>query len=88
MDGAFGRVAEDATPFPGRSARYWLNIYGYWPDPADDAARTAFVKGLAADMAPHAGGGQYVNFLGQEGSTDDARASALAVYGKRPSWIA
>ena len=58
MDGAFGRVAEDATPFPGRSARYWLNIYGYWPDPADDAARTAFVKGLAADMAPHAGGGR------------------------------
>lgn len=82
MDGAFGRVAEDATPFPGRSARYWLNIYGYWPDPADDAARTAFVKGLASDMAPHAGGSQYVNFLGQERSAADARASALAVYGR------
>jgi FAD/FMN-containing dehydrogenase len=81
MDGAFGRVAEDATPFPGRSARYWLNIYGYWPDAADDAARTAFVKGFAADMAPHATGAQYVNFLGQEGSAAGARASALAVYG-------
>ena len=81
MDGAFGRVAEDATPFPGRSARYWLNIYGYWRDAADDAARTAFVKGLASDMAPHASGAQYVNFLGHEGSAADARASALAVYG-------
>ena len=65
MGGAFGRVAEDATPFPGRAARYWLNIYGYWADAADDAARTAFVKGFAADMAPHAGGAQYVNFLGR-----------------------
>jgi FAD/FMN-containing dehydrogenase len=81
MDGAFGRVDEDATPFPGRSARYWLNIYGYWPDAADDPARTAFVKGFAADMAPHAGGAQYVNFLGNEGSASEARASALAVYG-------
>ena len=81
MDGAFGRIAEDATPFPGRGARYWLNIYGYWPDAADDASRTAFVRGFAADMAPHAGGAQYVNFLGNEGSATEARASALAVYG-------
>ncbi len=81
MGGAFGRVAEDATPFPGRSARYWLNIYGYWPDPADDAARTAFVKGFASDMAAHSSGGQYVNFQGQEASPADPRASALAVYG-------
>ncbi|HEX6867479.1 MAG TPA: FAD-binding oxidoreductase [Candidatus Limnocylindrales bacterium] len=81
MEGAFGRVSEDATPFVGRSARYWLNIYGYWADAADDAARTAFVKGFAADMTPHATGAQYVNFLGQEGSGSEARASALAVYG-------
>ncbi len=53
MEGAFGRVPADATPFPGRTARFWLNVYGYWPDPADDAARTAFVRGFAADMEPH-----------------------------------
>jgi FAD/FMN-containing dehydrogenase len=81
MGGAFGRVPEDATPFPGRSARYWLNIYGFWPDAADDPARIAFVKGFAADMAPHASGAQYVNFLGAEGSAQGAKASALAVYG-------
>jgi FAD/FMN-containing dehydrogenase len=81
MDGAFGRVDENATPFPGRAARYWLNIYGYWSDAADDAARTAFVKGFATDMAPHASGAQYVNFLGNEASAGEARASALAVYG-------
>lgn len=81
MEGAFGAVAEDATPFPGRGSRYWLNVYGYWPDAADDVAHTAFVKGLALDMLPHSSGGQYVNFLGDEGSANDARASALAVYG-------
>jgi FAD/FMN-containing dehydrogenase len=81
MGGAFGRVPLAATPFPNRSARYWLNVYGYWPDAADDAARIAFVRGFAADMEPHASGGQYVNFLGQEASRQDPRSAALAVYG-------
>lgn len=81
MGGAFGRVPEDATPFPNRSARYWLNIYGFWPDAADDTARIDFVRGFASDRAPHASGGQYVNFLGQEGDRRNARDAALAVYG-------
>lgn len=81
MGGVFGRVPEAATPFPNRSARYWLNIYGFWPNAADDAARTAFVRGFAADMEPHASGGQYVNFLGHEGDARDTRAAALAAYG-------
>ncbi|GAA4287383.1 FAD-binding oxidoreductase [Georgenia daeguensis] len=81
MGGAFSRVPEGATPFPARSARFWLNIYGFWQDPADDAARTDFVKGFAADMAPFATGGQYVNFMGYEKDAD-WRAAALAVYGQ------
>ena len=89
MGGAFGRVAEAATPFPSRSASYWLNVYGFWPAASDDAARIAFVRGFAADMAPHASGGQYVNFLGLEGDGQGAVAdagaaatsAALGVYG-------
>jgi len=84
MGGAFGRVSADATPFPDRSAAYWLNIYGFWRDPADDAARVAFVRRFARAMRPHASGGQYVNFLGAEEGQDRAgvsRAAALAVYG-------
>ena len=64
MGGAFGRVAEDETAFPSRAAQYWLNIYGFWPDAADDAARTAWVKGFSDAMRPYAMAGQYVNFLG------------------------
>jgi FAD/FMN-containing dehydrogenase len=79
MGGAFGRVPEDATAFPDRSASFWLNIYGFWPDPADDAARTAWVKAFSDALRPHAMAGQYVNFLGRD--EGDARSKALAVYG-------
>jgi FAD/FMN-containing dehydrogenase len=79
MGGAFGRVPEDATAFPSRAAAYWLNIYGFWADAADDAARTAWVKGFSDALRPHALAGEYVNFLGHD--EGDPRAKALAVYG-------
>ncbi len=79
MGGAYGRVPDDATPFPNRAAQFWLNIYGFWPDAADDAANTAWVKRFSDGMRPHAMAGQYVNFLGHE--DDDARQKALAAYG-------
>ena len=81
LGGAFGRVPPADTPFPNRSARYWLNIYGFWPEPADDANRIAFVRGFAADMEPLASGGRYVNFLGAEDDRADPRSAALAVFG-------
>ena len=79
MGGAFGRVAEDETAFPSRAAQYWLNIYGFWRDAADDAARTAWVKGFSDAIRPYAMAAQYVNFLGHDDA--DARSKALAVYG-------
>jgi FAD/FMN-containing dehydrogenase len=80
MGGAFGRVPEDATAFPSRAADFWLNIYGFWADAADDAARTAWVKGLSDAMRPHAMAGEYVNFLGRD--EGDPVGKALAVYGR------
>lgn len=79
MGGAFGRIPEDATAFPNRSARFWLNIYGFWPDARDDEARITWVKRFSDAMQPHAAAGQYVNFLGHEDA--DAHRKALAVYG-------
>ncbi len=79
MGGAFGRVPEDATAFPNRAAQFWLNIYGFWTEPADDPARIAWVKGFSEAMRPHAMAGQYVNFLGHD--EDDARRKALEAYG-------
>ncbi|MCL3859765.1 FAD-binding oxidoreductase [Actinotalea sp. K2] len=68
MGGAYGRVPEAATPFPRRDARFWINVYGFWTDEADDDARVAFVRGLSADLQPFATGGEYVNFQGSEAS--------------------
>ncbi len=66
MGGAFSRLGSTTSPFPNRGARFWLNTYGFWSDPAQDEARVAFVRGMARDMEPFATGGQYVNFMGQE----------------------
>ncbi len=80
MGGAFGRVPEEATPFPNRAARFWINIYGFWTDSADDDDRVAFVRGLSADMDPFATGGEYVNFQGQE-RTGHRALDPRAVFG-------
>ncbi|QTE27799.1 FAD-binding oxidoreductase [Pengzhenrongella sicca] len=66
LGGAFGRVPAGATPFPHRDAGFWLNIYGFWTDPGDDAARVDFVRGMSADLEPFATGGHYVNFQGHD----------------------
>lgn len=79
MGGAFGRVPEDATAFPDRSAGFWLNIYGFWPDAADDPARTGWVKGFSDAFRPHAMATQYVNFLGHD--EEPVVRKALSVYG-------
>ena len=79
MGGAFARVPEEATAFPDRSAGYWLNIYGFWADAADDEARTAWVKGFSDALRPLAMGQSYVNFLGHD--DEPAEAKTRAIYG-------
>jgi hypothetical protein len=66
LEGVFGRVPEDASAFPNRSARYWLNVYGFWRDAAEDERLTAFARKAYAVMQPFAELGEYVNFLGAE----------------------
>lgn len=79
MGGAYGRVAEDETAFPSRSAKYWLNVYGFWADASEDAAQVGWVKDLSDAMSTHAMVGQYVNFLGHD--EIDPQQKALAAYG-------
>jgi hypothetical protein len=80
MGGAFGRVPEDATAFPNRSAHYWLNVYGFWRDPSEDERLTAFARKAYHLMQPFAEHGEYVNFLGAEVGLDGVDA-ARAAYG-------
>ncbi|MFI7483943.1 FAD-binding oxidoreductase [Kocuria sp. M1R5S2] len=82
MGGFFGRVPAGATAFPNRSARYWLNVYGYWQDPAEDARLTAFARRVHAAVEPFTESGQYVNFLGAEHGAASPEAARQA-YGER-----
>jgi FAD/FMN-containing dehydrogenase len=81
MGGVFGRVAEHETAFPDRSARFWINVYGFWSEPAQDASRIAWARSFHAALQPSARSGEYVNFLGTEGPRADPRQLALTSYG-------
>ena len=81
MEGAFGRVPENVTAFPTRSPRYWLNVYGFWSDPAEDERLSAFARKVHALMQPFAEHGEYVNFLGAELQTV-AEDAARQAYGQ------
>ena len=78
MGGAFGRVSEEATAFPDRTAELWLNIYGFWTDAVDDPARIAWVKGFSDRLRPLAMERQYLNFIGHSGAES---VSAARIYG-------
>jgi FAD/FMN-containing dehydrogenase len=82
MGGAVARVAHDATAFPDRSANYWLNIYGFWSDAAEDEQRIAWTRSFHGALQSSARAGEYVNFLGTEGPRADARQLALTSYGQ------
>lgn len=81
MGGAMARVPGAATAFPDRSARYWINIYGFWSDAAQDAERVSWTRSFHAALQPSARAGEYINFLGAEGSHADPRHLALTTYG-------
>ncbi|MET1087316.1 MAG: FAD-binding oxidoreductase [Arthrobacter sp.] len=81
LEGAFGRVPEGATAFPNRKARYWLNVYGFWRDAAEDQRLTDFARKAYAVMQPFAEQGEYVNFLGAELGVQAADA-ARGAYGQ------
>jgi FAD/FMN-containing dehydrogenase len=81
MEGAFARVPENATAFPNRTARYWLNFVGAWDDPADDETGKTWAREFHSQMRPHQAVGEYVNFLGADERSGDPREQALAAYG-------
>ncbi len=78
MGGQTSRIAPDGTAFGDRSAPYMLSVDGNWLDPADDAAATAWTRGMIAEAAalPSARG-LYLNFSGDEVLDGEARAAAF-----------
>ena len=54
--------------FGQRSAPWNLHILSMWEDPADAERQVTWTRELHAAMRPHATGGAYLNFIGNEGN--------------------
>lgn len=68
LDGAVNRVPVDATAYPHRDVKFVLNVHTRWSEPAQDAACIAWARELFDQVAPHATGGVYVNFMPEDES--------------------
>ncbi len=66
INGAANRVPSDATAFAYRDARFATVIAGMWPDPADNAKNTKWVREYYAALQPHSSAGGYVNFMADD----------------------
>lgn len=76
VEGAYARVADDATAFSGRRAARWVvNIAAVCPDPSQLPAERAWVRTFWEALRPHArDAGSYVNFM-SEYEEDRVRAA-------------
>ena len=64
LGGAVHRVGSSETAFSHRDVGYAALIAGTWPDPADNAANTAWVRDYYTAIHSHSGvDGGYVNFM-------------------------
>jgi len=76
LGGAMARVKPTATAFVGRDARFIMNVHGRWSDAGDDERVRAWARQAFEEVAPHATGSGYVNFL-----TEDEGERVTASYG-------
>jgi FAD/FMN-containing dehydrogenase len=66
LGGATSRIAGDATAYAQRDAQFIMNVHARWEEAQDDGACVAWARKLFDDMAPHATGGVYVNFVSED----------------------
>jgi len=67
LEGAVARASDD-TAYAHRAAAFALNIHTRWDDASRDAEMIAWANRFFAAVRPHATGGVYVNFVGDEGA--------------------
>ena len=67
LEGAVGRIAENATAFAHRDSRYILNFVGIWQEPLEADRNINWVRGAWQAIREYSTGAVYINFLGEEG---------------------
>jgi FAD/FMN-containing dehydrogenase len=72
--GAVARVAEDVTPMTKRATPWITHPFAVWEHADDDVANIEWARAFRRDIAQHATGGVYLNFIGNEGE-DRVRAA-------------
>jgi FAD/FMN-containing dehydrogenase len=77
VDGAAGRVKNDATAWAYRDAKWSSVIVGVDPDPAKKETITNWARDYWTALHPHSAGGAYVNFM-----MDEGEERVKATYGK------
>jgi FAD/FMN-containing dehydrogenase len=73
---AIAAVADEATAFSHRDARYLFHPISIWADPADDARMIAATRAFAAAMRPFGTGAAYLNFTPEADRVRDAYGDA------------
>ena len=74
VDGVAGRVANDATAWNYRDAKWAMVIVGVSPDPADNERMIEWARAYWEALHPYSAGGAYINMMMEEGQ-DRVRAS-------------
>lgn len=77
LGGATNRVGVADTAYPHRDAEFVVNVHTRWRDAAEDKKCIAWARALFDELAPHATGGVYVNFM----ADDEAPRVAAGAYG-------
>jgi hypothetical protein len=75
LGGAMARVPDEATAFSGRDAGYLCWALGTWRPAADAEPNRAWVRKIAASLAPHATGGVYINLIDRDEGQERVRAA-------------
>jgi Berberine and berberine like len=82
LGGAVSRMARETSAFVNRDSRFVVNIVGTWQDPADSDENVAWTRETFDALAPHAAGGGYINFMGEEAADRVRAAYGTAVYNR------
>lgn len=72
--GAVARVGDDATPMTKRSTPWITHPFAVWEGAAADGDNIEWARSFRRNIAQHATGGVYLNFIGDEGE-DRVRAA-------------
>ncbi|MFE0515074.1 FAD-binding oxidoreductase [Streptomyces sp. NPDC058964] len=80
VDGAAHRLGADETAWAYRDAVWSCVVAGIDPDPANAGLIREWCVGYWTDLHPHSMGGSYVNFIGQQESSDRVQATYRGNY--------